>query len=456
MTDNTPSKNNEVTVMVDSSGNELQFEKASEGKISFGKKFKEVNLGTTSLIGGSLVDAGVFFKTNSMAFEQILEAYPNGLYTATVSPEKLSHFKVDNTFTTMVRDSENHLISHAGFSEINMPNSISPAMVLGIGMQVMAFASSTYYLDEINSQISAIDEKLDVLFNMHEDEIIGKIISASKGLLEIAKRKMVDQADIGQIRHLKIEITSIYEQFQQRLKRYEQELQQKNNQKTEDKLISDINYAIKYAFETDKLSLYADLIEISVRIKLGNSNELIKARTEELKEKFADSFYLNYETKLQEIYDVIVQQKNEELAHKTNRLEGSEKFLESFSEKSSNLPFLKKDKNEDKAKKKGLKLPGQVEKLSGSVGQFSKNIGEASSKGLKSVVTGLPKREVTKVEERLADINQELLTTTEALSRNRDIDEMINEVISLPNQDQALLYIVTEDNEQRLFIPERV
>lgn len=221
-------------------------------------------------------------------------------------------------------------------------------------------------------------------------------------------------------------------------------------------MISDINYAIKYAFETDKLSLYADLIEISVRIKLGNSNELIKARAEELKEKFADSFYLNYETKLQEIYDVIVQQKNEELAHKTNRLEGSEKFLESFSEKSSNLPFLKKDKNEDKVKKKGLKLPGQVEKLSGSVGQFSKNIGEASSKGLKSVVTGLPKREVTKVEERLADINQKLLTTTEALSRNRDIDEMINEVISLPNQDQELLYIVTEDNEQRLFIPERI
>lgn len=68
----------------------------------------------------------------------------------------------------------------------------------------------------------------------------------------------------------------------------------------------------------------------------------------------------------------------------------------------------------------------------------------------------MPKREVAKVEERLADINQKLLTTTEALSRNRDIDEMINEVISLPNQDQELLYIVTEDNEQRLFIPERV
>jgi len=117
---------------------------------------------------------------------------------------------------------------------------------------------------------------------------------------------------------------------------------------------------------------------------------------------------------------------------------------------------LKKDKDEDKAKKKGLKLPGQVEKFSGSVGKFSKNIGEASSKGLKSVVTGLPKREVAKVEERLADINQKLLTTTEALSRNRNIDEMINEVISLPNQDQELLYIVTEDNEQRLFIPERV
>lgn len=63
---------------------------------------------------------------------------------------------------------------------------------------------------------------------------------------------------------------------------------------------------------------------------------------------------------------------------------------------------------------------------------------------------------MAKVEERLADINQKLLTTTEALSRNRDIDEMINEVISLPNQDQALLYIVTEDNKQRLFIPERV
>lgn len=42
MTDNTPSKNNEVTVMVDSSGNELQFEKRQKTKLVSVKNLKKL------------------------------------------------------------------------------------------------------------------------------------------------------------------------------------------------------------------------------------------------------------------------------------------------------------------------------------------------------------------------------------------------------------------------------
>lgn len=453
MSDSLPPKYDRDDFIVESLGEEIKFEKVSEAKKDSSRKYKEVDLSSASLLGGKLGNVDALFKATEFTLEQLKANNPKGLYTSTVNPEKLSRFKSDNSFTTMVRDADNNLERHAGFTEINNLSNIDPRIVLTMGMQAMAAVSGEYYLHEINSQISAMEEKLDEIFNIHEDEIIGKILSVSKGLLEIANRKMIDQADIIQIRHFKTDITSIYEQLKQKLRRYEQELKQKNNVKTEDKLIKDINHAMKSAFEADKLSLYADLIEIGVRIKLGDSIELIKSRTEELNERFANSFYFNYEKELQEVYSIIVQQKMTELASKNDRLEGSEKFIASVGERFSKSPFVKNEKMEEDTKKRNIKFPEKLGKFSGSVEKFSKNFSETSSRGLKNAVTALPKREVAKAEERLALINQELMTTLEELTSNRDIDDMIYQVIEMPNKDQEVLYIMTDDNEQRLFVP---
>ncbi|MCJ7968737.1 MAG: hypothetical protein MUW51_06945 [Lactococcus lactis] len=71
-------------------------------------KFKEVFASEASLIAGNLTQGSLQIANQAMSVAQIFKQAPNGLFTATVDPAKLSKFK-NGTFTTMVHGGEKSL-----------------------------------------------------------------------------------------------------------------------------------------------------------------------------------------------------------------------------------------------------------------------------------------------------------------------------------------------------------
>ena len=113
---------------------------------------------------------------------------PNGLFAATEDPSKLSRMAND-TYSTMVRDSDNKLVRHAGFDEIDGLGKQGLMFSVSVGMQAMAAVSGQYYLHEIYSQLEDLSSKLDKLIEFHHDEKTAKLKNTKIRLEEIVKKK---------------------------------------------------------------------------------------------------------------------------------------------------------------------------------------------------------------------------------------------------------------------------
>lgn len=218
----------------------------------------------------------------------------------------------------MVRDASGHLVEHAGFVEVGLSNAINPEMILSVGMQVMSMVSGTYYLQQINSNITKMDSKLEELLNIHHDMNVGKLIAARKGLSEIVTRQYVDLVDINAIRNYKRTADEIFEEHAFRWHRKENELFAEKDPKKEEK-ISDIIFLRTIAFEASKLSLYLELIEIGTRMKIGDQIEIITGLLEQLKQNYKNSFYYNFEQEFKKLHLTRQEQTSRELKDKEGK-----------------------------------------------------------------------------------------------------------------------------------------
>lgn len=306
---------NEINEIVVSNpiGGELSLKKVTDDKLEAKKKYKEVFVSDLSLMTGNVSQTALQVANQGMTLAQIAKQAPNGLFTATANPANLSKF-ANGTTSTMVRDASNHLVEHAGFANVGLSASVNPAIILSAGMQVMSAVSGTYYLHKINAQITDMDAKLEELLNIHHDTNIGRLVAARKGLSEIANREFVDATDLSAIRDYKKTADEIHEEYTYRLKRQEKELNLKIDPKVEEKKLLDINFTMTIAFEANKLSLFAELIEIGTRMKIGHPTEIINGLTRQLKQNYDNSFYYNIETEAEKIYSIRQQQSNNELA----------------------------------------------------------------------------------------------------------------------------------------------
>ena len=311
---------NEVNEIVLSNpiGGELSLKKVTNDKLEAKKKYKEVFVSDLSLMTGNVSQTALQVANQGMTLAQIAKQAPNGLFTATANPANLSKF-ANGTTSTMVRDASNHLVEHAGFANVGLSTSVNPAIILSAGMQVMSAVSGTYYLHKINAQITDMDAKLEELLNIHHDANIGRLIAARKGLSEIANREFVDATDVSAIRNYKKTADEIYEEYMHRLKRQENELNLKIDPKVEEKKLRDINFTMTIAFEANKLSLYAELIEIGTRMKIGDPIEIINALTRQLEQNYSNSFYHNVESEVEKIYSMRRQRSSNELADKKKK-----------------------------------------------------------------------------------------------------------------------------------------
>lgn len=376
------------------------------------KKFKEVFASEASMIAGNLVQGTLQVANQSLTVSQIAKQFPNGLFTATVNPSKLSQFK-NGTFTTMVHGGANKL-SHAGFAEATISNVVNPAMVLSAGMQVMSMVSGTYYLNQINSQISKIDDKLDELLNFHHDENIGKLKAARKGLSEIAIREFVDMVDINSIRNYKKTVEEILEEYPYRLNRQVNEFTPEK--KGDDKKLESMNFQISIAFEASKLSLFAELIEIGTRMKSGGQNELIESLTIQLENNYKNSLYFNIDNEVGKYYATVQEKYQDENDSKQKNNKKIEQFV-------NYVPTW------------GWGVLGKVA-AQGAV-KFKKNIDTSTS---------------NKKEEKRQESLNSVMSEAHQNKEIETIDETIAEMIKIPYRESEILYVM-DSERQHVYVP---
>ncbi|MBT2663057.1 hypothetical protein [Bacillus sp. ISL-45] len=400
---NNSNKINKIVVS-NSIGDELSLEKVTDDKLEVKNKYKEVFSSDLSLMTGNVSQTALQVANQGMTLAQIAKQAPNGLFTATANPSQLSKF-ANGTTTTMVRDASGHLVEHAGFAKIGLSASVNPAVILSAGMQGMSVVSGTYYLHKINNQIRDIDAKLEKLLNIHHDTSIGRLIAAKKGLSEIANREFVDTTDLSAIRNYKKTADEIHEEYKNRLKRRIEE--------------EELDLTIKIAFEANKLSLVAEVIEIGKRMKNGDQIEFVNGLIRQLKQNYTKSFYLNIDLEVEKIYSMRQQQSSDELVDKEKKLEKS------------------REKLNDSNNYYGRAIPFIIENAFNYVDTY-KNI-----------------RGVNKVKEKVELENKNLSELKKGLNKNKEtdgIDKIIDKVVELPNKEIEILYIPTENNKQRVFV----
>ena len=396
---------------------ELSLKKVTDDKLEAKKKYKEVFVSDLSLMTGNVSQTALQVANQGMTLAQIAKQAPNGLFTATANPANLSKF-ANGTTSTMVRDASNHLVEHAGFADVGLRASMNPAIILSAGMQVMSAVSGTYYLHKINAQITDMDAKLEELLNIHHDTNIGRLVAARKGLSEIANREFVDTTDLSAIRNYKKTADEIQEEYTYRLKRQESELILEIDSKAERTILSDINFTMTIAFEANKLSLFAELIEIGTRMKIGGQTEIINGLTRQLKQNYANSLYRNVDSEAEKVYSIRQQQSSNELVDKKKKHEKS------------------------------------LNKLTDS--PIFSGWGILAEIGIKTVVAVKSKNDVNKAEEKVGLENKNLSTVKKDMKQNKEsdgIDNIIDEVVDLQYKEKEILYILTENNKQRVFVP---
>ena len=76
--------------------------------------------------------------------------------------------------------------------------------------------------------------------------------------------------------------------------------------------------------------------------------------------------------------------------------------------------------------------------------------------GIKAGVAVKSKSDVNKVKEKVVLENKNLSTVKKGMKQNKEsdgIDNIIDEVVELPYKETEILYIPTENNKQRVFVP---
>ena len=280
-------------ILQDDSGNQLSFQRPKNN--SMATKYQEV-LAEGTKAGGHIVQGALPVLGQAHTIAELQRMAPNGLFTATADKAVLSHF-ADGTYTTMVRDSGNHLVANAGFKEVGQLSKVNPAIALGIGMQAMAAISGQYYMTQINGQLAEMSKNLDELIDMHHDEKMGILQNAQKRLAEITRRTIADESDIDEIRDIRNRIGEVYQEYETRLNREYDETVEFSSDKwfvekrvdSYSQLVDKLNFTMRICAEADKLRLQSEVAEIAVRMKVNARDPMLPELYEQLNDNFNNS-----------------------------------------------------------------------------------------------------------------------------------------------------------------------
>ena len=300
--DNIPLETSEVDQLIlrNSLGNELVFTRPNELSE---RKYQEVTLSKSGKLISHVAQAGTPALEKASTIAEIKKKAPDGIFLSTTDPANLSRFSKDGSYSTMVHNKKG-IGEHKGFIKKDINDLIDGKNMLSAvnaGMQVSAAISGQYYLEEITSQLEKIDSKLEELIDFHHDERLAILKNGKNRLEEIIKKENVDQSDIVEIRSLRNSIREVFEEYRTRLDRQVREtIQFKSKSLFVEKRVDDyvneiekIKFNTHVSYEADKLSIQAELAEISVRMKLDYSDPVLKDLYLQLKNNIENSFSIN-------------------------------------------------------------------------------------------------------------------------------------------------------------------
>jgi len=277
------------------------------------KKYQEV-LTEVSNIGSGAVQASFPILGDKFTVDKIRKMAPNGVFTTSIDKNMLSKFK-DGTFSTMVRDENNHLVKNAGFKEINIESGLNLTEVLAMGMQACAFISGQYYMTQINSRLDMMDKKIDKLLKIEKNKSISVLKAVRERLGELIEQEYVDTTDLNELAILRNEVNKVYFDYDGRMNDDYEEVTEFSSGKwlVEERVdeftekIDELNFDMSICAEADKLRLQTTMVEIAVRLKLNVNDPKITQLLKKLKKDYDDSFIKQMNDYPDEIMNMIIE-----------------------------------------------------------------------------------------------------------------------------------------------------
>ena len=296
-------------VLKNSLGQEITFTRPDE---LTEMKYQEVIISETIKIAGHFAQGAMPILGNASTLSEIARMAPNGLFTATVDPSNLSKFG-DGTITTMVRDTTNNLVGHAGFQSVENTIQVNPLFAVNVGMHAMAAISGQYYLNQIFGELDGINSNLEKLIEFHHDEKIGILLNTKDRLSEIIQRKNVDESDIYEIRDLRNKIGEVFQEYKIRLDREHGDIIKfkpkamlvEKRVGEYGKKINEMCFTFQVCFEADRLSMQSELAEIAVRMKLNYEDPMLEELFEQLKHNSENSFSISIDDIIKDTFKPI-------------------------------------------------------------------------------------------------------------------------------------------------------
>lgn len=177
----------------------------------------------------------------------------NGLYKATVSPDKLMVY--NNGTTSSITLNGKSFSNHAGFEKAGA-GVFTPILVF----QFASMVTGQYYFNGITNQLNAIQQGINKLLQNYHNERIAKIKVLTEKLIEFEKSEFFTLEDFVNIDKIKMELAVIRYEY---LLAANQQLQdhlfpEKNKGKAKGKTIYDNSISSAEMIKLDTIALFND------------------------------------------------------------------------------------------------------------------------------------------------------------------------------------------------------
>ena len=254
------------------------------------KEYREIVLDRNGMLVQHTGQALVTANQTTYTISQLNKMAPNGLFTGSVPLSDISNYK--NGLASSVKYSSKGVLTHNGFVPLDSSQiaHVSPMAITAVTMQGAAIITGQYHLVQLRKALEQNTHEIGELKDLHEKEVIGKLLYCRSRLLEIAKRQTCDSSDITDIRNCAHDAGQILHEYKLR---YDDAYKVKEefyfDGVQSDKAIAEFNrlvnkerYLQQVCLLAERVLVEAKLVEYASRCKMDISDSEIQELYREL------------------------------------------------------------------------------------------------------------------------------------------------------------------------------